>query len=190
MKKTVVALFLAGLCFGGTTVQADQLKRWFTAPISELKQAAEKGDADAQFILGVKFGSGEGEVTPDFAQAITWLRKAAEQGNTDALCALAESYDRGLGVAQDYRQAMALYREAAEQGNTSGQRGLADMYSLGKGVPQDFKLAYVWYSVAAASGDLLGRDIRDLYIEKLTPEELADAQTLAGEYFEKYHPKK
>lgn len=31
---------------------------------------------------------------------VNWYRKAAEQGNADAMKALAECYEKGLGVAQ------------------------------------------------------------------------------------------
>src|SRR5690242_9355435 len=44
---------------------------------------AERGDADAQFHLGVVYESGQGVLRSD-AEAIKWYRKAAEQGDAVA----------------------------------------------------------------------------------------------------------
>lgn len=57
MKKTALALLLAGLCFGETTAQA---KDWENTPSAEVKQAAEQGDADAQVALGWLYYDGKG----------------------------------------------------------------------------------------------------------------------------------
>lgn len=53
-------------------------------------------------------------------------------------------------------------------------------------------MAYVWLSVSAANGDVLNglaAEQRDGVAKKLTPAVLAEAQTLAGQYFEKYQQK-
>jgi len=41
--------------------------------------AAEQGDAEAQYNLGVRYANGEG-VPEDYKEAVKWFRKAAEQG--------------------------------------------------------------------------------------------------------------
>jgi TPR repeat protein len=43
------------------------------------RKAADKGFAQAQFILGVCSANGEG-VAKELVQAVSWYRKAAEQG--------------------------------------------------------------------------------------------------------------
>lgn len=82
-----------------------------------------------------------------------------------------------------------LTRKAAEQGHADAQFLLGLVYSSDRGVPIDFKLAYVWFSVAAANGNANASAKRDECAKLLTPAVLADAQTLAGQYFEKYQPK-
>ena len=47
--------------------------------LDTVRQAAEQGDADAQFYLGVMYASGQG-VPEDDAEAVKWYRRAAEQG--------------------------------------------------------------------------------------------------------------
>jgi uncharacterized protein len=42
--------------------------------------AAEQGNANAQYNLGVMYDNGDG-VVQDYAEAVKWYRLAAEQGN-------------------------------------------------------------------------------------------------------------
>ena len=69
------------------------------------RNAAEQGDAEAQFKLGFCYASGRG-VAKDMAQAVVWYRKAAEQGNVDAQCNLGFCYIYGEGVAKDAAQVL------------------------------------------------------------------------------------
>lgn len=51
----------------------------FGANISELKNKAEQGNAEAQYSLGVCYRCGDG-VEKNLEEAIKWYKKAAEQG--------------------------------------------------------------------------------------------------------------
>ena len=51
------------------------------------RKAAEQGDADAQFLLGVMYHEGHGVERSD-AEAAKWWRRAAEQGDDNAKQAL------------------------------------------------------------------------------------------------------
>src|ERR1017187_384117 len=66
----------------------------------ELKANAEKGDAEAQYGLGLAYARGEG-VTNNEAEATKWFRKAAEQNNADAQFTLGSYYAFGEGMAKD-----------------------------------------------------------------------------------------
>jgi uncharacterized protein len=81
---------------------------------------AEKGDAKAQFVLGLKYDTGKG-VPQDYAEAAKWYRKAAEQGYAEAQFNLGTMYDEGRGVHQDYAEAAKWYRKAKDQGVASAQ---------------------------------------------------------------------
>ena len=81
-----------------------------------LIERAEKGDADAQYNLGVCYYNGYG-VAQDKGEAVKWYRKAAEQGFADAQYWLGVCYYNGYGVAQDYDEAVKWIRKAAEQGH-------------------------------------------------------------------------
>ena len=66
----------------GQGVQQDyaEAMKWF-------RKAADQGDPEAQYALGVMYKNGRG-VPRDDAEAIKWYRKAADQGNADAQNAL------------------------------------------------------------------------------------------------------
>ncbi|MGN6843432.1 tetratricopeptide repeat protein, partial [Neisseria sp. P0021.S006] len=71
LKKMMVALLSLGLA---QAVWADSLQDY-----KKTLQAAEQGNAKAQFSLGKMYYKGEG-VRQDYAQAVQWYRRAAEQG--------------------------------------------------------------------------------------------------------------
>lgn len=76
------------------------------------KEAAEAGDADSQFSLGVSYANGEG-VRQDDAEAARWYRSAAEQGHADSMVMLGMAYETGTGIAQDNVEAYAWFDVAA-----------------------------------------------------------------------------
>ncbi len=74
---------------------------------------AEKGDARAQYNLGLLYASGLG-VTHDYQAALKWHRMAAKQGHAGAQSQLAQMYYKGQGVPLDYVRAHMWYSIAAE----------------------------------------------------------------------------
>ena len=87
---------------------------------------ADKGDARAQYNLGVMYHDGQG-VARDYAQAVKLYRLAADQGDARAQFNLGLMYADGQGVARDYAQAAKLYRLAADQGDAKAQFNLGLM---------------------------------------------------------------
>jgi TPR repeat protein len=88
--------------------------------VGRLRLAAEGGDHNAQFQLGVRYATGKG-VAHDDAQAAHWIRKAADQGNLDAQFNLGLMYADGNGVPQDDAQAVMWLRKAADRGDSRAQ---------------------------------------------------------------------
>ena len=62
--------------------------------------AAEQGDEDAQYNLGVMYNNGNG-VPQDYKEAVYWYRLSAEQGYANAQSNLANRYYYGEGVNKD-----------------------------------------------------------------------------------------
>lgn len=91
-------------------------------------------------------------------------------------------YLAGIDVPQDFSAAERWLRPAAEWGNAPAQAALGLMYKNGDGVPQDDVQAYKWLQIAAFMGEDKAALIRDFLAESMTPEQVAEAQRLAGEW--------
>lgn len=122
-----------------------------TQSLDELRGRAEKGDADAQALLGFMYFNGEG-VPPNYAEAVRWSRKAADQGQVQAQYNLGIMYAEGRGVVQNHAEAARWYRKAAYQGDADAQYFLALMYENGQGVVRNHSEAARCLSKAADQG--------------------------------------
>lgn len=65
------------------------------------KKAAQQGNADAQYALGVLYLNGGRGVPKNLSAARGWFVLAAKQGSAGALQRLGEIYDQGQGVERD-----------------------------------------------------------------------------------------
>jgi TPR repeat protein len=121
--------------------------------LEQIREAAERGDAEAQFRLGMLHGDGEITGKPDYSEAAAWLTKAAEQGLVSAQSALAYLYSTGYGVAQDDLEAARWHRKAAENGSARDQYIIGTMYRFGThGYEKDPERMWEWYRRAAEQG--------------------------------------
>lgn len=148
------------------------------------RKAAEQGEGRAQYNLALAYYRGRG-VAQDFHEAVKWVRKAAQQGIAKAQYGLGVAYYQGEGVGQDYRKARKWLQKAAEQGLTRAPSLLGLMYDQGEGVPQDYVKAHAWFNLAAAQGDSEAAEQRDCLAARMTPAQIAEAQALAAELFER-----
>ncbi len=107
---------------------------------------AERGNADAQLLLGKMFLLGQG-VLKDPDQAVKWFKASATQGNADAQFYLGSFY---LLPHRDIVEGAKWLRLSAEQGNQDAQWLLGKAYLQGdKDLPRDPVLAYMWLRLAA-----------------------------------------
>ena len=113
--------------------------------------AAELGNANAQYKLGVMYHKGV-EYEQDHDTAVKWYMLAAEQGHVRAQYALGQMYNKGSGVPRDYEAAVKWYTRAAERQDAKAQHKLGLMYFNGHGVPQDKKAAQKWWKLSSKQG--------------------------------------
>jgi hypothetical protein len=83
-----------------------------------LLEAAEAGEPEACYQLGLAHRRGGPHRPKDDLSAVLWFRQAAEAGHRGAMAALAEAYLGGHGVPRDRREA-ARWSEAAGRESTS-----------------------------------------------------------------------
>ena len=123
----------------------------FKLAYEEFLTAAERGDAVAQFYLGMMYDKGRG-VQRNYTTAARWYRQAAEQGDAVAQFNLALMYATGEGVARDEVVAAQWFRQAAAQGHIRAQFNIGVMYEKGEGISRDDQAAVRWYRKAANQG--------------------------------------
>lgn len=120
-------------------------------------EAANKGDAAAQWWIGSFYERGTGGVEKNYESAFEWYKKSANKGYAKAQASLAFFYENGLGTNIDNRVAFIYYKKAAEQGLSSAQRNLGLFYELGKGVAKDLNQAAIWYEKSAKQGSTVAK---------------------------------
>lgn len=105
--------------------------KWF-------QQAAEGGELEAWFYIGLYYETGENvPQDPSYAAQCyeKGLARGMQQGCANRLGAL---YCEGKGVPQDYAKGFQLIKWAYDQGNTWGVFYLGTAYFYGRGVQQDY----------------------------------------------------
>jgi len=122
----------------------------------------------------------------EYFEAVRLMKPLAEQGNLLAQTGLGFMYREGQGVPKDSATAAQWFRAAAEQGSMIAQGALGLLYGLGDGVPQNNLQAYAWVSSAAAQGSEEAKNNIGIIREQMTPAQIAEAQKLSSEYWEKY----
>jgi TPR repeat protein len=115
----------------------------------EWKAAADAGQAEAQFDLGLLYAQGLG-VRRDFTAAASWYRKSAEQGNAEAQYALGQMYSRGWGIPRDEADAIRWLQMANSVESDGPPTDWANVE--GYGVPRNPEQAAYWYRQAADRG--------------------------------------
>ena len=156
----------------------------FAAPdLDKNMAAAEQGNANAQFNLGLMYSEGIG-VPENDAEAVKWYRKAAEQGVASAQSNLGMMYENGRGVPENHAEAVKWYRKAADQGLATAQYNLGSRYANGEGVPENSIRAYVWWSMAKTQGQTSATEYLERLKPQMTKQQIADGQALAAKCFE------
>jgi TPR repeat protein len=193
LLKQAIADLIAAVGFGRPLQDADAAnaayqKGDYATALRLLRPLADRGDVRAQSTLGLMYYHGRG-VRQDNLEAIKWFRPAAEQGDERAQFHLGFMYAEGQVLPQDFAEAAKWYRLSADQGYAQALYNLGLAYAKGEGVSQNNVSAHTWFNLAAArfpASDTGNRSVavknRDLVASKMTPEEIAEAQTLAREW--------
>ena len=153
--------------------------------LREFTSSARLGCVTAQYNLGFMYAKGLG-VSKNYDEAFTWFSRAAKNGDPESQYHLAGMYENGLGVEQDYYQAAKWYRKAAEQGEVNAQLTLGGLYGIGLGASQSYKQAYAWFNVAALQGKESAVQGREVAIDAIPTQQIADAQALSEIIVKKY----
>lgn len=133
-----------------TAAGLDAFKRKdYQRAYEEWKAAAESGQAEAQFDLGLLYAQGLG-VHRDLTAAEQWYRKSAAQGNAEAQFALGLLYSRGWGNPRDEADAIRWLQMANSVDSEGPPMDWAPLE--GYGINRSPKEAIYWLRQAAEKG--------------------------------------
>ncbi|HWC59822.1 MAG TPA: tetratricopeptide repeat protein [Verrucomicrobiae bacterium] len=165
--------------------------QWFGSPAVPAQETveaqAERGVADAQFTLGVKFANAKG-AAQDYAQAANWYRKAAEQGHALAQLNLGVMYAEGQGMVSDKAQSMLWIDRAAHLGDAGAQHRLginhhrASLDRFPVNASESRIEAYKWLQLSDDQGYRNSDMARGLVNLQMTNEEVADANRRVADF--------
>lgn len=158
--KTLAAAALSGVLLlgalapahgNGNDAVAAYESRNYREALRLFRPRAERGDAEAQYYLGLMYEKGNG-VSKDQERMRSWYQRAADGGHARAQYKLAIGYAFGLGgLAQSDEDAAKWLQRSAENGYKRAQKNLARAYADGRfGLPRDPKLAEYWSKKAAS----------------------------------------
>ena len=107
----------------------------YLQPYSKLRQAAELGDAEAQYDLAYLYYKAGTDpaisgVTQSDALAAQWYRKAAEQGHTRAQYNMAVLHLHGDGVDRDPVEAYAWLLQASASGHETSAELIKELNGI------------------------------------------------------------
>lgn len=141
----------------------------------QIKNLAEKGDADAELKMGLRY-TPNAKGGKDVKIAVQWYEKAARHGQVEAQYRYGLALLEGRGVVQDYKTAFYWLEKAAQLGQPQAQATLGEIYNSGIAIPRDIERAYLWFNLAAAQGVEDAASSRDLVVKLLTPNQIAAMQ--------------
>ncbi len=122
-----------------------------------LEAAAESGDRDAQFALGVAHAVGDG-VPFDLAKAAVWSQRAAEAGHSAAKVNIGRFQMQGTGTARDPASALRWLGSAFDDGELAAVVALGELFAFWAD-PPDRPRARALFERAVQLGDLRARDL-------------------------------
>ena len=126
---------------------------WANGPLAANLAAAERGNAAAQYAMGVRYMANDFGVPQDHAVASRWYRMSADQDFAGAQKALADAFVESRGVPQSDSDAVKWFQLAAVQGLPGAQASLGTAFELGRGgLDVDLDEARRLYLLAAAYG--------------------------------------
>ena len=108
--------------------------------LAALRQAAQAGDAESQYLLAQHCAQG---ATANMGDAVRWWEAAAVQGYAPAQCAIGLQWLSGRHLERNVLRALEWLTLAAEQNDARAQWNLGSLYASGApGVAKDLIQAF------------------------------------------------
>jgi TPR repeat protein len=117
----------------------------------KLRDEAERGSSNAQFLLGREIL--EKNLKGTTQEGISWYKLAAHQGHLEASVNLGVLYQTGYHVKKDLSAGFEWHLKAAKLGHLESCLNVGLSYAKGRGVLKSEVLAYMWLHIGITSKD-------------------------------------
>ncbi len=122
-----------------------------------LTKAADKGNANALFIIALAYRTGEFGLQGMIFEQEDYLIKSCEAGQPIACGELGNIYQYGdYGFEVDTQKAIKYTRLACDGGEAWACSNLASHYKIGDGVPKNLNTAVTLWTAACKADDSIG----------------------------------
>ena len=121
--------------------------------VFNIKSAALKGNAQAQYRMGLIFEHAKNGVKKDIHEAVRFYMLAAGSGHVKAQVNIGMLYEKGIGVEQSDAIAVRYYTRASDQGDAKALFNLGMCYKNGQGVAQNDEEAVRLFKQSASKGN-------------------------------------
>lgn len=162
--KFDISSYIKGCSWG---MMHDAFKNNLSLGLKLLRQAADQGDADAQFVFGL-WCCGDDDIADmtEDEEPMEWWQQAADQGHIDANVFLHHFLlTAGLIGEEDAKKAVKWFERAVEQDSLYAGLAYEDLgqcYIQGIGVEQDYREAVKWLKKAVNQDDAGAKSQYDL----------------------------
>ncbi len=157
--------------------EENQLSDSIRVPVESYRKAAQQGNAEAAYLLGIAYGIGEG-VEKDERESARWILAAAKKGVAKAQFLMGVFCRNGTtGVPRNFIEAADWFHKSAEQGVADAQLELGRLYAEGRGVALDESKAAGMFARAANQGNATAQMLLGLsyWFGKGVPQDFAEA---------------
>ena len=145
----ILTAFISTVSFGQNAEELNKNskdfldKQDFKNAVPLIRQAAEKGSAEAQYNFGICYQQGV-EVPSSDSIANVWFLKSARQGWKDAQYKVAYSYATGRGWTKDNKQAFYWSSKCAIQQDPECIFNVVNCYLEGRGTDKNLDSMLAW----------------------------------------------
>ncbi len=127
-------------------------------------RAAQKGNAGAEFAIGMEYCFGIGGQEICVAEGVRYLRNAAKKNVAQAQFTLAvvfDSIEEARAYMADGETSILYLEKAAKQGHADAQVMLGDKYLKGSGIEKSMDKAIFWWCCACLQEKESSSDARN-----------------------------
>ena len=186
-----IAMLAAGVARASDFEDAEVARNGgnFKRAIEKYTLAIMDGDISALVKLSemheAKYGS-----ESDYVKAYGLIYSAAIQGNVKSQLQLGQIFSKGFVYKKNCADGVRWFKLAASNGNAVAQQNLGFQYFEGTCVPPNYLYGYMWWSLSLAQEeDLFLRSALEKRTNKMSKEQVAEAQKLADKCFKSNYRK-